>query len=66
MTLSPDLRHAITSHTANMNPMERRIRAQALIKRYGVAEQKDVDEVAMIAGVRPDVLQPASMQAKII
>jgi len=52
MTLSPDIRHTIVSHTSGMNPKERAIRASALIRRYGIVEQADRAEVARLAAVR--------------
>jgi hypothetical protein len=52
MTLSPDIRHTIVSHTAGMNPKERAYRANALIRQYGIVEQADRAEVARLAAVR--------------
>jgi hypothetical protein len=52
MTLSPDIRHTIVSHTAGMNPKERAIRASALIRRYGITDTADRNEVARLAAVR--------------
>ena len=62
--ISPDLRHTITSHTANMNPLERKRSAQVLIKRYGITDLADIREVAYIAQVREELLVPASVQKK--
>ena len=59
MTLSPDIRHTIVSHTTGMNPKERAIRASALIRKYGIVEQADRAEVARLAAVRFEEIKGA-------
>jgi hypothetical protein len=49
--LSPDIRHTIASHTAGMNPLERKRTAKVLIKRYGITDKEDIKQVAFIACV---------------
>lgn len=56
MTLSPDIRHTIVSHTANMPTAERRARARGLIDKYKIARE-DWPEVARLAAVREDDLK---------
>lgn len=51
MTLPPDIRYMIASYTANMNVRERAIRAAALCRKYGIADENDRHEIAMIAAV---------------
>ena len=63
--ISPDLRHTITSHTANKTILERKIISQQLIKRYRIVDAADVKEVAYIAQVREELLVPASVQKKL-
>ena len=53
MTLSPDIRHTIVSHTANMPTAERRARARGLIDKYKIARE-DWPEVARLAAVREE------------
>jgi len=50
--LSPDIRHTIASHTANISIPERVIRVRGLLKRYRITDEKDRAEVARIAAVR--------------
>jgi hypothetical protein len=57
MTLSPDIRHTIVSHTAGMNPRERAIRANELISRYRITDTADRNEVARLAAVRMEELK---------
>ena len=57
MILSPDIRHTIVSHTAGMNPKERAYRSNALIRRYGITDTADRNEVARLAAVRMEELK---------
>jgi len=50
--LSQDIRHTISSHTANMDIMERVIRLRALLRKYSITDEKDRAEAARIAAVR--------------
>jgi hypothetical protein len=52
MTLSAEQRQIIVGQTANMNPKERAIRANELIKRLRITDTADRNEVARLAAVR--------------
>jgi len=52
MTLSPDIKHIIASHTANMHPLERRIRVKSLCRKYRIENEEDLREAATIAGIK--------------
>jgi hypothetical protein len=54
MTLSPEIRHIVISHTANMNPLERAIRAKQLCKLYKITDENDQREIARLAAVREE------------
>ena len=51
MTLSPDIKHTIASHTAGLPEKERLIRARNLIKKYSI-EKQEYSTVAFIACVK--------------
>ena len=55
MTLSPDIRHTIASHTANMTVLERVIRVQQLCKTYRITNPDDIREARQIAAVPEEV-----------
>ena len=52
MTLSAEQRQIIVGQTSNMNPKERAIRANELIKRLRITDTADRAEVARLAAVR--------------
>jgi len=52
MTLSPDIRQTIVSHTSNMPPRERAFRLSSLCHKYGIVDGEDLREAARIAAVR--------------
>ena len=56
MTLSQDLRHTITSHTANCPLFERTVRLKHLLRAYCVTDQGDRKEAARIAAVPEDLV----------
>ena len=54
MTLSPDLKHTIRSHTANMPGREKEIRVDHICKTYRITDSEDIREARRIAAIPED------------
>ena len=63
--ITSGIKEVILSHTSGMNPLERRRSAQVLIRRYGITEFSDIEEIAQISEVDISYLKPASEQKKL-
>lgn len=57
MTLSPNIKDMVASHTANMPSKERAIRASSLCRKYRIENIEDRQEVAKIAGIKIEELK---------
>jgi len=42
----------IASHTANMHPLERKIRIVSLCRKYRIEDENDLREAAIITGIK--------------